>query len=152
MLKDRLRRLRLQKDLTQTQLAEATGVSRQTINYIERGRTTNPASGIVAKLAAALDTTMEELMGVEVPKVPAPVRSLNQDQRRVLLGAIAGKHFPPIPGELKQLAEIRRAAIAGGMSREEFDEWFRRATAEDVREELLPEDSISLEEELVGYK
>lgn len=148
MLKDRLRQLRLQKDWTQTRLAEETGLSRQTINYIERGRTTNPAGQILAKLAVALDTTMEELMGVDTPKVPAPVRSLSLNHRRVLLRAIAGKGLPPMPGELKQIMEAKRAAMDHHMTSQEFNDWYLRSNAKDVREELLPEESVSLEEEL----
>lgn len=72
MLQDQLRRLRLKKDLTQGELADAAGVSRQTINNIERGRTTGSRGENLARLAAALDTTMEELMGVDTPKSPHP--------------------------------------------------------------------------------
>lgn len=68
----------------------------------------------------------------------------------MLLGAIAGKGYPALPGEMEQLAAIRRDAIRGGMSLEAFNEWFRRSTAEDVREELLPEEGVSLEEQLIG--
>lgn len=47
-------------DLTQQQLADLVGCSRQTINSIESGKF-NPSIELVLKLAAALQTTVEEL-------------------------------------------------------------------------------------------
>lgn len=145
-----LKRARVIRDMKQSELAEAAGVTQQAVSKIERG-IQNGAAKTLLKLAGVMDTTIEEILGVaDTPKVPAPILSLRTDQRRLLLGAIAGKGYPALPGELDQLAEVRRDAIAGGMRLEGFNSWFRRASAEDVRDELLPEESKSLEEELVG--
>jgi putative transcriptional regulator len=60
-VQNRLRRARRERaDLTQQQLAERVGVSRQTIVSIERGRY-NPTVGLALALAGALGLTVEDL-------------------------------------------------------------------------------------------
>lgn len=61
----RLNRLELIKelarqDMTQTQLAELSGVSRATINGIKNGRSCSDKSGI--KIAEALNVPIEQLL------------------------------------------------------------------------------------------
>ncbi len=55
-----LRRIRRRADLTQEEVAERVGVSRQTIISIERGRY-NPSIGLALSLARAFDVPVEEL-------------------------------------------------------------------------------------------
>jgi putative transcriptional regulator len=55
-----LRDVRQERALTQAQLAELVGVSRQTINYIEQG-TYCPSTKLALELAGALDVTVEDL-------------------------------------------------------------------------------------------
>lgn len=55
-----LRRMRRRADLTQEEVAERVGVSRQTIISIERGRY-NPSIGLALSLARAFDVPVEEL-------------------------------------------------------------------------------------------
>lgn len=52
--------LRKTAGLTQEQLATAVGVTRKTINTVERGHYV-PSTVLALKLAAALDTTVEEI-------------------------------------------------------------------------------------------
>lgn len=60
-----LRRHRLLAgELTQQQLADLAGVSRQTIVSIEKGRY-NPTVGLALTLARLLGTTVEELFQLE---------------------------------------------------------------------------------------
>ena len=59
-MKNRVRQLRLQKDLAQGQLAEAMGVSRQTINSIEKERYT-PSLPLAIALARYFGVTVEEM-------------------------------------------------------------------------------------------
>ena len=60
-----LRRARLDAgDLTQQQLAEKAGVTRQTIVAIERGNY-NPSVELALRLAAALGTTVEALFQLD---------------------------------------------------------------------------------------
>jgi putative transcriptional regulator len=59
-----VRRLRTERGLSQQQLAQALGVSRQTINSIEKGRYT-PSLPLAIALARYFETTVEEVFHVE---------------------------------------------------------------------------------------
>mgnify|MGYP001222861175 CR=1 FL=1 len=59
-----VRRLRTERGLSQQQLAQAMGVSRQTINSIEKGRYT-PSLPLAIALARYFETTVEEVFHVE---------------------------------------------------------------------------------------
>ncbi len=56
----RLKSARAAKDLSQQQLAELTGVSRQTINAIEKGDY-NPTIKLCIAICKALDKTLDEI-------------------------------------------------------------------------------------------
>lgn len=55
---------RAEKDMTQTALAEAVGVSRQTINAIEQGDY-NPTIRLCRAICRALDKSLDELFWEE---------------------------------------------------------------------------------------
>jgi putative transcriptional regulator len=59
-MKNKVRALRIQKDLALGQLAEAMGVSRQTINSIEKERYT-PSLPLALALARFFGVTVEEM-------------------------------------------------------------------------------------------
>jgi putative transcriptional regulator len=59
-MKNNVRELRMQKNLAQGQLAEAMGVSRQTINSIENERYT-PSLPLAIALARFFGVTVEEM-------------------------------------------------------------------------------------------
>jgi putative transcriptional regulator len=59
-MKNLVRTLRTQRNLAQSQLAEAMGVSRQTINSIETGRYT-PSLPLAMSLARFFGVTVEEM-------------------------------------------------------------------------------------------
>jgi putative transcriptional regulator len=59
-MKNQVRALRIQKNLAQGQLAEAMGVSRQTINSIEKERYT-PSLPLALALARFFGVTVEEM-------------------------------------------------------------------------------------------
>jgi len=59
-MKNMVREMRLARDLAQGQLAEAMGVSRQTINSIEKERYT-PSLPLAIALARFFGVTVEEL-------------------------------------------------------------------------------------------
>lgn len=66
-VKNHLRRLRFAAgELTQQQLAERIGVTRQTILAIEKGNY-NPSVELALRLARALGTTVEALFEVDEP-------------------------------------------------------------------------------------
>lgn len=60
ILRNRLRAARAEKGLSQTQLAELVGVSRQTISSIETGQF-NPTAKLALILCVALDKKFEAL-------------------------------------------------------------------------------------------
>lgn len=55
---------RAQKDITQKQLADAVGVSRQTINAVEQGEY-NPTIKLCLKICYALDKKLDDLFWEE---------------------------------------------------------------------------------------
>lgn len=60
ILKNRLKEARTEKNLSQSQLAEMVGVSRNTISSIETGQF-NPTAKLALILCVALDRKFEEL-------------------------------------------------------------------------------------------
>ena len=56
----RMKVARVEKDLSQDQLAKMIGVSRQTINAIEKGDY-NPTINLCIQICKALDKTLDEL-------------------------------------------------------------------------------------------
>ena len=63
-LKNRLKEFRTEAGLSQTQLAEMVGVSRNTISSIETGQF-NPTAKLALVLCVALDKQFEELFYFE---------------------------------------------------------------------------------------
>jgi len=59
-MRNRVRELRLQRGMTQEEVAERVGVSRQTIISIESGRY-NPSIVLAYKLARSFSLSIEEL-------------------------------------------------------------------------------------------
>lgn len=60
ILKNRLKVARAEKDITQKELADLVGVSRQTISSIETGQF-NPTAKLALIICIALDKKFEEL-------------------------------------------------------------------------------------------
>ncbi|MFB0535379.1 MAG: helix-turn-helix transcriptional regulator [Anaerolineae bacterium] len=59
-----VRLARVENDLTQAQLAERAGVTRQTIGLIEAGRF-NPSLKLCIAIAKALNKTLDDLFWIE---------------------------------------------------------------------------------------
>lgn len=68
-LKNCIRRLRFERNMTQEELALRTGVSRQTVMSIERGQT-NPSVLLAYKIAAAFGVLVTEVFEMEGTLVP----------------------------------------------------------------------------------
>jgi putative transcriptional regulator len=64
ILKNRLKEARVQADLSQSQLADMVGVSRNTISSIETGQF-NPTAKLALILCIALDKRFEDLFYFE---------------------------------------------------------------------------------------
>ena len=60
----KLKAARAEKDMTQAALAEAVGVSRQTVNAIEKGEY-NPTINLCRAICKALGKTLDELFWEE---------------------------------------------------------------------------------------
>lgn len=60
----KLKAARAEKDMTQAALAEAVGISRQTINAIEKGEY-NPTINLCRAICKALGKTLDELFWEE---------------------------------------------------------------------------------------
>lgn len=63
-MKNRIKVLRAERDLTQAQLAAAVDVSRQTINAIEKGKF-DPSLPLAFKIARLFDLSIEEVFQFE---------------------------------------------------------------------------------------
>lgn len=63
-LKNRLKVLRAERDWTQAELAERVGVTRKTINTVERGVFV-PSTVLALKLARAFDVRVEDIFELE---------------------------------------------------------------------------------------
>ncbi len=61
---DRLKERRLEMGMTQVELSKATGITTRTLQYYENGDRRPKNHEIVEKLAAALNTTSDDLLGV----------------------------------------------------------------------------------------
>jgi len=66
-LKNRLRVLRAEKEISQNDLAQEVGLSRQTINSIERGKF-NPSIITALKIAEYFDVPIDEVFKLEEEK------------------------------------------------------------------------------------
>jgi len=63
-VKNTLKIARVQVDLTQQQLAEKTGVTRQTISLIEKGKY-NPTLKLCLQICYAVNKTLDEIFWLE---------------------------------------------------------------------------------------
>lgn len=60
---ERIKKLRLEKEMSQTELAERIGQSKQTVYKYENNIVTNIPSDVIEKIAIALGTTLPYLFG-----------------------------------------------------------------------------------------
>lgn len=63
-MKNQLKIARVSKDLTQQQLADKIGVTRQTISLIEKGKY-NPTLKLCLQICYVLDKTLDELFWLD---------------------------------------------------------------------------------------
>ena len=63
-IRTRIKELRARYDLTQDQLADKVGVTRQTMLYLEKGKY-NPSLILAHKVAKALKSSLEEVFIIE---------------------------------------------------------------------------------------
>lgn len=70
-MKNNLRVLRAERDWSQAELADALGVSRQTINALETDKY-DPSLPLAFKIARLFDQMIEEIFNPEEPEVVRP--------------------------------------------------------------------------------
>jgi putative transcriptional regulator len=63
-IRTRIKELRAKYDLTQDELADKVGVTRQTLLYLEKGKY-NPSLLLAHKVAEALSSSIEEVFTIE---------------------------------------------------------------------------------------
>lgn len=85
----RLHRLRIEKGLSQADLAAAMGVSTPSISGWEKGRT-HPRRSRVAALAALLGVPMPELLGMDAPDAPPEKLDALVDRSRDAIARAVG--------------------------------------------------------------
>ncbi|MGF7216622.1 hypothetical protein GGR92_002789 [Spirosoma lacussanchae] len=95
----KLRQMRLDKSLTQFELAERAGVSQSYINEIEKGKK-YPKTEKIIGLAKAMDTTYESLVSLQLNKKMEPIYQL---LRSNLLTELPLNMFGVEPGDLLEL-------------------------------------------------
>ncbi len=60
---EKIKRLRLERNYSITELSQKAKVSKSYLSYIERGIQENPSLQVLSRLAHNLDTSVEDLMG-----------------------------------------------------------------------------------------
>jgi transcriptional regulator with XRE-family HTH domain len=110
LLAANLRRLRIARHLSLSELARATGISKATLSSIEGG-SSNPTVETLAALAGALRVTLGELLE-ELPLPPVRVLRAAEAQRRPRDGTLVRglERFAAQDGEQLSLAEIELPA------------------------------------------
>lgn len=76
---ENLKNLRTASGYSQAELAKLTGISQQTISWIERGMQTSPRWETVVKLANKLNVTPTELLGDSIQQATAEQTDTDTD-------------------------------------------------------------------------
>lgn len=79
---EQLKRLRTERNLSQTKLAQLADLNPATVNQIEKGAR-EPSTATLRKLAEALEVCLADLLEDDVPKAQAPLPSEADEQRRL---------------------------------------------------------------------
>ena len=73
MLGERLRQLRKWREMTQTRLAQVSGIAQNYISELESGVATNPSPDMIRRLARALGVAEAELTAEAGPELTTEV-------------------------------------------------------------------------------
>ena len=82
-LKENLRRIRIERGLTQAKLAEALGVSDRAVSRWERGAAC-PDVSLLPRLALLLETSVDALLGVDPLRSQAEILRATEESTRLL--------------------------------------------------------------------
>lgn len=84
MIGERIKKLRLQKGYSITELAELASVSKSYLSYIERNLQNNPSLQVLSRLAAPLNTSIDYLLGGESVLKADTDRGLNKEWKDLI--------------------------------------------------------------------
>ncbi len=87
-MKTKIKELREKAGMTQKELASALGITQQSVYYYESGERDIKAS-VLIEMAAALNCTVSELLGIGRAEIVLPPNSRNEDCAVPLYGEIA---------------------------------------------------------------
>lgn len=88
MIGDRIKKLRLQKGFSITELAEQAGVSKSYLSYIERNLQNNPSLQVLSKLAVPLNTNIDYLLGRNTENLPRTEKGLDEEWKDLIYRTI----------------------------------------------------------------
>jgi transcriptional regulator with XRE-family HTH domain len=90
---ERIKQLRIARGMTLEELGQKVGVGKSTVRKWETGAIANMRRDKIAKLADALGTTIDDILGLESP--PQTVSQEEDDFPEVRMIARAGKKMSP---------------------------------------------------------
>lgn len=85
-LGEKLKGLRQKRDMNQTQLADASGITQATISRIESGEVKQLKSEALKKLAEALEVTVDYLVGKTNKLTPSDIVDSDPTARQIFRG------------------------------------------------------------------
>jgi HTH-type transcriptional regulator/antitoxin HipB len=108
-----VRKKRLERGLTQAQVAESAGIAVETVSRIEGGRLASLSLVLASRVAATLGTTLQALLA-GLPG-PDPVRSLRAEERRIvgLLTSVDDAQLGRVRRGLQSLLAVGDSSRAG---------------------------------------
>lgn len=103
---NRIKQLRLQKGYTLEELGKIVGVGKSTVRKWETGAIANMRRDKIAKLAAALGTSVNEIIGIS-DQSAAPPQAPVPDERHELLIRL----FDALPPEVQDMLLVQAQAL-----------------------------------------
>ncbi|MED4601074.1 helix-turn-helix transcriptional regulator [Paenibacillus validus] len=113
MLGKRVRKLRMERGLTLSELAEAAGVAKSYLSTIERDIHSNPSVHLLDKIAAALDVSLKQLVQPDTPERDPMVMQEWYDLFQDALNCGISRE------ELKSIIEFRKWQVGQSEQEEE---------------------------------
>jgi|SRR5215212_5569728 len=115
-LATKLRVLRAERGLTVRQVAELSGVAKETVSQIERGER-HPYDRTLAKLAHAYDVPVEDLLEEEATSGKGPALSAGQPSRAEQMAQDVAERAhqltEDVPARMQELAERMASGAVG---------------------------------------